>query len=446
MSNKILIKNARIINEGTSLIKDILIEGSIISKIDTEINVLSSVNIINAEGLTLIPGMIDDQVHFREPGLTHKGDIFSESRAAIAGGVTSFIEMPNTIPNTTNNSALNEKIEIAKSKSFANFSFMFGGTNYNLDDILSVDDNNIAGIKLFLGSSTGNMLVDDHKVIEEIFRNTKLPISVHCEDEDIIKKNLINYINKYGDDIPMDLHPEIRNEEACYKSSKFAIELAKKTDARLNVFHISTAKELDLFDNKLPLRQKKITSEACAHHLWFTDKDYKLLGSKIKWNPAIKTERDKNELWNAVLNDKIDIIASDHSPHTIEEKNRSYTKCPSGGPMVQHSIISLLTESKKYNIGIEKIVEKISHNPAIVFNIKKRGFIKEGYYADIVLIDTNKDYNVSKDSLLYKCNWSPFEGRTFDSSIFMTFVNGQIVYDKGKIVSDPKGKQLIFDR
>ena len=446
MSNKILIKNARIINEGTSLIKDILIEGSIISKIDTEINVLSSVNIINAEGLTLIPGMIDDQVHFREPGLTHKGDIFSESRAAIAGGVTSFIEMPNTIPNTTNNSALNEKIEIAKSKSFANFSFMFGGTNYNLDDILSVDDNNIAGIKLFLGSSTGNMLVDDHKVIEEIFRNTKLPISVHCEDEDIIKKNLINYINKYGDDIPMDLHPEIRNEEACYKSSKFAIELAKKMGARLNVFHISTAKELDLFDNKLPLRQKKITSEACAHHLWFTDKDYKLLGSKIKWNPAIKTERDKNELWNAVLNDKIDIIASDHSPHTIEEKNRSYTKCPSGGPMVQHSIISLLTESKKYNIGIEKIVEKISHNPAIVFNIKKRGFIKEGYYADIVLIDTNKDYNVSKDSLLYKCNWSPFEGRTFDSSIFMTFVNGQIVYDKGKIVSDPKGKQLIFDR
>ena len=446
MSNKILIKNARIINEGTSLIKDILIEGSIISKIDTEINVLSSVNIINAEGLTLIPGMIDDQVHFREPGLTHKGDIFSESRAAIAGGVTSFIEMPNTIPNTTNNSALNEKIEIAKSKSFANFSFMFGGTNYNLDDILSVDDNNIAGIKLFLGSSTGNMLVDDHKVIEEIFRNTKLPISVHCEDEDIIKKNLINYINKYGDDIPMDLHPEIRNEEACYKSSKFAIELAKKMGARLNVFHISTAKELDLFDNKLPLRQKKITSEACAHHLWFTDKDYKLLGSKIKWNPAIKTERDKNELWNAVLNDKIDIIASDHSPHTIEEKNRSYTKCPSGGPMVQHSIISLLTESKKYNIGIEKIVEKISHNPAIVFNIKKRGFIKEGYYADIVLIDTKKDYNVTKDSLLYKCNWSPFEGQTFDSSIFMTFVNGQIVYDKGKIVSDPKGKQLIFDR
>ncbi len=327
MSNKILIKNARIINEGTSLIKDILIEGLIISKIDTEINVLSSVNIINAEGLTLIPGMIDDQVHFREPGLTHKGDIFSESRAAVAGGVTSFIEMPNTIPNTTNNSALNEKIEIAKSKSFANFSFMFGGTNYNLDDILSVDDNNIAGIKLFLGSSTGNMLIDNHKVIEEIFRNTKLPISVHCEDEDIIKKNLINYINKYGDDIPIDLHPEIRNEEACYKSSKFAIELAKKTDARLNVFHISTAKELDLFDNKLPLRQKKITSEACAHHLWFTDKDYKLLGTKIKWNPAIKTERDKNELWNAVLNDKIDIIASDHSPHTIEEKNRFYTKC-----------------------------------------------------------------------------------------------------------------------
>ncbi|HJN78696.1 MAG TPA: dihydroorotase [Flavobacteriaceae bacterium] len=446
MSNKILIKNATIVNEGNSVIMDVLIEGSIISRIDKEINISSSINIINADGLTLIPGMIDDQVHFREPGLTHKGDIFTESRAAVAGGVTSFIEMPNTIPNTTNDKSLYQKIDIAKSKSFANFSFMFGGTNNNIDDILNVDENNIAGIKLFLGSSTGNMLVDNHKAIEKIFRSTQLPISVHCEDEDIIKRNLVNHINKYGDDIPIDLHPVIRNEEACYKSSKFAIDLAKKTGARLNVFHISTAKELELFDNNIPLSEKKITSEACAHHLWFTDKDYKLFGSKIKWNPAIKTEDDKNKLWEAVLNDKIDIIASDHAPHTVEEKNRLYTQCPSGGPMVQHSIISLLTESKKHNIGIEKIVEKISHNPSTVFNIKNRGFIREGYYADIVLIDTNKSYNVSKDSLLYKCNWSPFEGQTFDSSIFMTFVNGQIVYNQGEIVSDPEGKQLIFDR
>ena len=446
MSNKILIKNSTIVNEGLSSVRDILIEGSIISKIENDIKESNSTNVIHADGLTLIPGMIDDQVHFREPGLTHKGNIFSESRAAVAGGVTSYIEMPNTIPNTTNDKALLEKIDIAKSKSFANFSFMFGGTNNNLDDILNLNENNVAGIKLFLGSSTGNMLVDNHMAIENIFRNTQLPISVHCEDEDIIKRNLINHINKYGDDIPINLHPEIRNEEACYKSSKFAIELAKKTGARLNVFHISTGKELELFNNNLPLSEKKITSEACAHHLWFTDKDYEILGSKIKWNPAIKTEADKKELWKGVLNDKIDIIASDHAPHTLEEKKRFYTKCPSGGPMVQHSILSLLTESKKHNISIEKIVEKISHNPAIVFNIKKRGFIREGYFADIVLIDTKKSHNVSKDSLLYKCNWSPFEGQTFDSSIFMTFVNGKVVYDQGEIVSDPKGEQLIFDR
>ena len=328
MSNKILIKNAKIVNEGVSKVGDILIEGSIISKIDKEIKVSGSANVINADGLTLIPGMIDDQVHFREPGLTHKGDIFSESRAAVAGGVTSYIEMPNTIPNTTNDKALYDKIDIAKSKSFANFSFMFGGTNNNLDDILNLNEKNVAGIKLFLGSSTGNMLVDNHIAIEKIFRNTQLPISVHCEDEDIIKKNLINHINKYGDDIPINLHPEIRNEEACYKSSKFAIELAKKTGARLNVFHISTGKELELFDNNIPLREKKITSEACAHHLWFTDKDYEILGSRIKWNPAIKTQDDKKELWKGVLNDKIDIIASDHAPHTLEEKRRLYTKCP----------------------------------------------------------------------------------------------------------------------
>jgi dihydroorotase len=444
--SKLLIKNPTIINEGKRFRKNLLIDGEKIISISSNIKTDVNTEIINAEGLILIPGMIDDQVHFREPGLTHKGNIFSESKAAVAGGVTSYIEMPNTNPNTTSVEEFNKKITIASNDSFSNFSFMFGGTNDNIDEIKKLNPSEVAGIKLFLGSSTGKMLIDNVSSIEKIFLSTSLPISVHCEDEQIIRNNSKKYKEIYGEDIPIEYHPEIRSVDACYKSSKYATDLAKKTGAKLNVFHISTQKELDLFENKLPVEQKKITAEVCAHHLWFTDKDYKKLGSKIKWNPAIKSQIDKNSLWNAVKEDKIDIIASDHAPHTEIEKQNSYFDCPSGGPMVQHTIISLLEECPKHGVSIEKIVEKIAHNPSKVFNIKKRGFIKEGYYADIVLIDPNSPTLVTKKSLLYKCGWSPFEGITFSSSIHTTILNGRVVFSNGKVNKTPNGKKLIFDR
>jgi len=443
---KLLIKNATVISEGNRLSEDILIEGDLITSISKKIQVDSDMQVIDAHGLILIPGMIDDQVHFREPGLTHKGDILSESKAAIAGGVTSYIEMPNTSPNTTTVEEFNKKISIASINSYSNFSFMFGGTNDNLDEIKKIDPTEVAGIKLFLGSSTGKMLIDNLNSIEKIFSSTSLPISAHCEDEQTIRNNSKKYKEIYGENVPMDLHPKIRSEEACYKSSKYAVDLAKKTGARLNVFHISTRKELDLFDNKLPVDQKKLTAEVCAHHLWFTDKDYEKLGSKIKWNPAIKSQSDKDALWNAIKEDKIDIIASDHAPHTEIEKENSYFNCPSGGPMVQHTILSLLEESPKHGVSIEKIVEKIAHNPSKIFKIKKRGFIKEGYYADIVLVDPNSPTLVSKKSLLYKCGWSPFEGVTFSSSIHSTILNGRVVYSNGVVNETPNGKKLVFDR
>ena len=443
---KLLIKNATIINEGNRLKEDILIEGEVISSISKKIKIDSVTKVIDADGLILIPGMIDDQVHFREPGLTHKGNISSESKAAIAGGVTSYIEMPNTIPNTTTIEDFNKKISIASTNSFSKFSFMFGGTNDNLDEIKKIDPTQVAGIKLFLGSSTGKMLIDNLNSIEKIFSSTSIPISAHCEDEQIIKNNSKKFKEIYGENVPMEYHPVIRSEEACYKSSKYATDLAKITGARLNVFHISTQKELDLFENKLPVEQKKLTAEVCAHHLWFTDKDYKKLGSKIKWNPAIKSQSDKDALWSAIKDDKIDIIASDHAPHTETEKENSYFNCPSGGPMVQHTILSLLEESPKHGVNIEKIVEKIAHNPSKVFNISKRGFVKEGYFADIVLIDPNSPTLVSKKSLLYKCGWSPFEGVTFSSSIHSTILNGRVVYSNGKVNETPYGKKLVFDR
>ena len=443
---KLLIKNATIINEGSRLYEDILIDGDIITSISKKIQIDSDTQVIEAHGLILIPGMIDDQVHFREPGLTHKGNILSESKAAIAGGVTSYIEMPNTNPNTTTVEEFNKKISIASINSYSNFSFMFGGTNDNLDEIKKIDPTEVAGIKLFLGSSTGKMLIDNLNSIEKIFSSTSLPISAHCEDEQTIRNNSKKYKEIYGENVPMELHPEIRSEDACYKSSKYAVDLAKKTGARLNVFHISTKKELALFENKLPVEQKKITAEVCAHHLWFTDKDYKKLGSKIKWNPAIKSQSDKDALWNAIKEDKIDIIASDHAPHTEIEKENSYFNCPSGGPMVQHTILSLLEESPKHGVSIEKIVEKIAHNPSKIFKIKKRGFIKEGYYADIVLVDPNSPTLVSKKSLLYKCGWSPFEGVTFSSSIHSTILNGRVVYSNGVVNETPNGKKLVFDR
>lgn len=444
--NKLLIKDIVLINEGIRTSSDIYIEGEFIKKIGVNIKTDNDVKIIDGKGQLAIPGMIDDQVHFRQPGLTHKGDIRSESKAAIAGGVTSYFEMPNTFPNTTSIEEFENKIKIASDNSFANFSFMLGGTNDNINEVKRIDQKQVAGIKLFLGSSTGKMLIDDKISIENIFKSTSLPISAHCEDEQTIKDNTEHYKRLYGGDIPISAHPEIRNEDACYKSSNFAVNLAKKTGARLNVFHISTAIELELFDNEIDLNDKKITSEVCAHHLWFTDSDYNRLGSKIKWNPAIKTEDDRDALWEGIKDNKIDIIASDHAPHTIEEKNNKYLNCPSGGPMVQHTILSLLQNCEKYGVSIEKIVEKIAHNPAIIFKVNKRGFLREGYYADIVLIDTNTPTLVTQESLLYKCGWSPFEGQKFDNSINRTILNGNVVYEDGRVNSIPHGKKITFNR
>ncbi len=444
--NKLIIKDIIIINEGVRSASDIYIEGDFIKKIGINIKLDNDVQIIDGKGHLAIPGMIDDQVHFREPGLTHKGDIRSESKAAIAGGVTSYFEMPNTFPNTTSIKEFENKIKIASNNSFANYSFMLGGTNDNMNEIERIDERQVAGIKLFLGSSTGKMLIDNKSSIENIFNSTSLPISAHCEDEQTIKDNTEHYKSLYGEDIPISAHPEIRNDEACIKSSNFAVTLAKKTGARLNVFHISTAIELDLFDGNLDLNDKKITSEVCAHHLWFSDEDYNRLGSKIKWNPAIKSKDDRDALWKGIKNNKIDIIASDHAPHTIEEKNNKYLNCPSGGPMVQHTILSLLQNCEKYGVSIEKIVEKIAHNPATIFKVNNRGFLREGYYADIVLIDTNTPTVVTKESLLYKCGWSPFEGQKFDNSIYKTILNGNVVYEDGVVNSIPQGKKITFNR
>ena len=446
MAKATLIKNARIVNENNTFLGDVLIENELIKEISTEIKVTENVNVINAEGKYLIPGFIDDQVHFREPGLTHKANIATESRAAIAGGITTFIEMPNTVPQATTQDLLEDKFKIAANDSYANYSFMFGGTNDNLEELLKTDPKKVAGIKLFLGSSTGNMLVDNEEILEKIFSSTKMIISVHCEDEATIRKNTQEFVDKYGDDIPVKYHPIIRSEEACYLSSSKAIELAKKTGARLHIFHVSTAKETSLFRNDIPLKDKQITAEVCVHHLWFSDKDYEEKGTHIKWNPAVKTEADRLGLWEALLDDRIDVLATDHAPHTLEEKTNVYTKAPSGGPLVQHAVTAILEKVKEGVISIEKAVEKMSHNPAILFQIEKRGFIKEGYYADLVLIDTNKSQTVSKDNILYKCGWSPFEGTTFSSTITQTFVNGNLIYNNGVFNDDIKGKRITFNR
>ena len=446
-NKKTLIKNAKIVNEGTIFNGDILIEGEFITKIGASISAKSAdVNVFDAEGKYVIPGAIDDQVHFREPGLTHKANIETESRAAIAGGITSFIEMPNTNPQTTTIEKLNDKFEIASKKAWANYSFMFGGTNDNLEEILKVNKKEVAGLKLFLGSSTGNMLVDNPEILEKIFTSTDLLISVHCEDEATIKKNLDIYKERYGDDIPVNFHPIIRSEEACYISSSKAIELAKKTGARLHVFHLSTAKETELFDNKIPLKDKKITAEVCIHHLWFSDKDYDEKGTLIKWNPAVKTENDRAQLLKALLDDKIDVIATDHAPHTFEEKSNVYTSAPSGGPLVQHALPALLEMYHDGDISIEKIVEKFCHNPAILFEVEKRGYIREGYFADLVVVDLNNPWTVNKDNILYKCGWSPFEGTTFKSRITHTFVNGGLAYENFKFYDTNYAKRLTFNR
>ena len=442
-----LIKNAKIVNEGQIVNGDILIEGEFIAKIAPSISPKSAdVNVFDAEGQYVLPGAIDDQVHFREPGLTHKATIETESKAAIAGGITSFIEMPNTNPQTTTIAALNDKFERASKSSWANYSFMFGGTNDNLEEILKVNKKEVAGLKLFLGSSTGNMLVDNPEVLEKIFKSTDLLISVHCEDEATIKANLEVYKERYGDDIPVHFHPIIRSEEACYLSSSTAIELAKKTGARLHVFHLSTGKETELFDNSIPLKDKKITAEVCIHHLWFSDKDYEEKGTLIKWNPAVKTEKDRDQLLKALLDDKIDVIATDHAPHTFAEKSNVYTNAPSGGPLVQHALPALLEMHHDGDISIEKIVEKFCHNPAILFEVEKRGFIKEGYYADLVMVNLNNPWTVKKENILYKCGWSPFEGTTFKSRITHTFINGGLAYKNFKFYDTKYAKRLTFDR
>ncbi len=442
-----LIKNARIVSDGKIVEGDVLIDGEFIVDIDSSISSKSAnTTVIDAEGKYLIPGAIDDQVHFREPGLTHKATIETESKAAIAGGITSFIEMPNTVPQATTQELLEQKFQIAANSSYANYSFMFGGTNDNLDELLKTDPSNVAGIKLFLGSSTGDMLVDNESVLEKIFSSTKMLIAVHCEDEATVKRNLDAYLKEYGEDIPMELHPKIRSEEACYLSSSKAIALAKKTGARLHVFHLSTAKETNLFSNKIPIEKKKITAEVCVHHLWFDDNDYASKGTFIKWNPAIKTEKDKEGLWKALLNDKIDIIASDHAPHTKAEKEQIYTKAPSGGPLVQHALPALLQMHRQGKITIEKIVEKMCHNPAKIFKIEKRGFVKKGYYADLVLVDISSPWTVTKENILYKCGWSPFEGTTFYSKITHTFVNGHLAYHNGVFHNTIRGKRLLFNR
>ena len=444
---KLLIKDAKIVNEGRIFDGDVLIEGEFIKEIAKKISPKTAdTSILYAEGKYLFPGMIDDQVHFREPGLTHKGDINSESRAAVAGGITSFIEMPNTKPQTTTQIRLEKKFETASKKSYTNYSFMFGGTNNNLKELLKTDPKKVAGIKLFLGSSTGNMLVDDEAVLKKIFSSTDMLISAHCEDEATIQKNLKQYIDTFGEDIPVALHPQIRSAEACYISSSKAVDLAKETGARLHVFHLSTAQEMDLFTNTIPLAEKKITAEVCVHHLWFNDSDYEDKGSLIKWNPAIKSKKHQKALWKALLDDRIDVIATDHAPHTFEEKRQVYTKTPSGAPMVQHAFPALIEFYKKDKISLEKIVEKTAHNPAILFQIKKRGFIREGYYADLVLIDLAKPWTVNKENILYKCGWSPLEGTTFTSRISHTFVNGNLIYKNGKFNDEIKGKRLEFDR
>ena len=443
---KILIKDALVVNEGKTQSLDVRIENGKITSLKPALSPQKDETLVDASGKYLLPGLIDDQVHFREPGLTHKACIRTESRAAVAGGITSFIEMPNTNPQTTTIEALEDKFDTAKKDSIANYSFMFGGTNDNFEEVARLDKTKVAGLKLFLGSSTGNMLVDDEAVLRKIFSSTDLVISVHCEDEPTIKTNLANHIAEYGEDIPIEKHPIIRSHEACYLSSSKAIALAKETGARLHVFHLSTAKETELFDNSIPLAEKKITAEVCVHHLWFTAEDYSEKGTHIKWNPAVKNAEDRTALWKALNDDRIDVLATDHAPHTLAEKSNPYTSAPSGGPLVQHALLALLTGVRQGKISIEKLVQKACHNPAILFQVENRGYIKEGFQADLVLVDLEKKTRVTRDNLLYQCGWSPFEGTTFDASIEKTWVNGQLVYDQGKIIEAGAGQQLTFTR
>lgn len=442
---KKLLKNAQIVNEGSIIKADLLIEGQRISKIAPFISDAAA-QVIDLEGKFLLPGIVDDQVHFREPGLTHKGRIYTEARAAVAGGITSFMEMPNTVPQALSQELLEDKYLIGAKDSLANYSFFMGASNENLEEVLKTDPKRVAGVKIFMGSSTGNMLVDDKEVLNSIFSKCKMLIAVHCEDEQTIRTNSAKMKAEYGEDLPIRFHPVIRNDEACYKSSSMAIELAKKHDTRLHILHISTAKETALFRNDIPLKKKKITAEACIHHLWFDERSYDEKGTLIKWNPAVKSLKDKEAIWSALLDDRIDIIATDHAPHTLEEKQNTYFKAPSGGPLVQHALVAMLEFYHQGKVSLEWIVTKMCHAPAECFQLKDRGFIREGFFADLVVVDPNKPWTVTKQNILYQCAWSPFEGTVFKSSVSKTFVNGNLVYNQGVFDETTRGMRLEFDR
>ena len=444
MAETFLIKNATLVNEGKSFRSDVLIVDGKIASVKPFITVEENIKIIDATGLHLLPGVIDDQVHFREPGLTHKGEIYTESKAAVAGGVTSFMEQPNTIPAATTIELLEQKYSRAKEVSLANYSFFMGTTNSNLEEILKLDARNVCGVKIFLGSSTGEMLVDNEAALDLIFSKVKMLVAIHAEDDEVIRKNLDFYKEKFGENIPVEFHPLIRSREACYNSSAKAIARAKKFGTRLHIFHVSTAEEIALFDNSVPLKEKKITAEVCIHHLWFSDADYKTKGTLIKWNPAVKTATDRDALWKALLDNKLDVIATDHAPHTLDEKNQSYTKAASGGPLVQHSLVAMLEKSHEEKISIERVVEKMSHAVADLFRIEKRGYIREGFWADLVLVNLNSPWTVSKENIYAKCGWSPFEGTTFCSQVEKTFVNGNLVFDNGVFNEAQKGARLLF--
>ncbi len=442
----IKIINANLVNEGKVYQADVLIKNDFIEKIGGDLSSISADHVLDANGKFLIPGVIDDQVHFREPGMTHKADIYTESRAAVAGGITSFMEMPNTIPQAVTQEILEQKYRLAAKKSLANYSFYIGATNDNLEELLKTDGKNICGIKIFMGASTGNMLVDDQKTLENIFSKSNLLIATHCEDESTIRNNVELFKKKYGENVPIWCHPLIRNEEACYLSSSFAANLAIKYQTDLHILHISTAKEISIFKNDIPLEKKHITAEACIHHLFFDDRDYDKKGTLIKWNPAIKTAKDREAVFKGVLDDHIDIIATDHSPHTFEEKNNTYFNAPSGGPLVQHGLVVMLEFYREGLITLEKIIEKMCHNPAIRYKISNRGFIREGYWADLTLVDLDHPWTITKDNILYKCGWSPFEGSTFHTQITHTFVSGKLVYENGQFNNQYRGQRLNFDR
>lgn len=442
----ILITNAHLVNEGKTFSADILIKGEYIEKIAGQISASEADMVIDANGALVIPGVIDDQVHFREPGLTHKGTIYTESRAAVAGGITSFMEMPNTVPNALTQELLEQKYEIGRKSSLANYSFFMGASNDNIEEVLKTPSDRVCGVKVFMGSSTGNMLVDNETTLENIFSKVPMLIATHCEDEQTIRDNTKIFSEKYGEDVPVSCHPLIRSAEACYKSSSLAVALAKKYGAKLHILHISTARELSLFDHSVPLQEKKITAEACIHHLWFNDSDYASKGTLIKWNPAVKTKEDQEAIFQGVLNGTIDVIATDHAPHTLEEKQNTYFKAPSGGPLVQHSLVAMLEFYHQGKISLEKIVEKMCHNPAILFQIDKRGYLKEGYFADIVIVDTNNPWTVNKDNILAKCGWSPFEGQRFQSRVTHTFVSGHLAFKNGTFDESIKGQRLLFKR